>query len=66
VVVAQKQFAPLLAGIVLMHFAPGCSTKVRRPLLQAIAAYALVAPLVMALFAKWMGRSPASVARSQG
>jgi BASS family bile acid:Na+ symporter len=31
-VVAQKQFAPLLAGMALMHFAPGFSTKVRRPL----------------------------------
>jgi hypothetical protein len=31
-VVAEKQFAPLLAGMALMHFAPGFSTKVRRPL----------------------------------
>jgi predicted Na+-dependent transporter len=139
--------APLLAGMALMHFAPGFSTKVRRPLnvagnvvlpvvliaplikmgpalesvspwvaiaalalaagcvsaarllipsvptlafsnvnrhvglalllcgahfrnaqqmLPAIAAYAIAAPLVMALYAKWMGRSPTSMARSQG
>ena len=146
-VVAQKQFAPLLVGVALVHFAPGCSTKVRRPLnvagnavltvaliallikmgpallkavspwvviaalalaagcvsvtrllipsvptlafsnmnrhvglalllssahsrhaqnmLPAIAVYALVAPLVMAFFAKRMGRSPASMAPSQ-
>ena len=31
-VVAEKQFAPLLAGMALMHFASGFSTKVRRPL----------------------------------
>ena len=31
-VVTQKQFAPLLAGMALMHFVPGFSTKVRRPL----------------------------------
>lgn len=30
--VAEKQFAPLLAGMALMHFAPAFSTKVRRPL----------------------------------
>ncbi len=30
-VVAQKQFAPLLAGMALMRLAPGFSTKVRRP-----------------------------------
>ena len=145
-VVAEKQFAPLLAGMALMHFAPGFSTKVRRPLnvagnvvltvvliallikmgpalesvspwvaiaalalaagcvsaarvlipsvptlafsnvnrhvglalllsgahfrnaqnmLPAIAAYAIAAPLVMALYAKWMSRSPRSMAHSQ-
>jgi bile acid:Na+ symporter, BASS family len=31
-IVAQKQFAPLLAGMALMHFAPGFSAKIRRPL----------------------------------
>jgi predicted Na+-dependent transporter len=48
-VVAQKQFAPLLAGVVLMHFAPGCSTKVRRPLNVAgnvVLTVALIALLI--------------------
>jgi len=34
-------------------------------MLPAIAAYAIAAPLVMALYAKWMSRSPRSMARSQ-
>jgi BASS family bile acid:Na+ symporter len=31
-VVAEKQFAPLLLGLALMHFAPAFSTKARRPM----------------------------------
>jgi bile acid:Na+ symporter, BASS family len=31
-VVAEKQFVPLLAGMALIHFAPGFSTQVRRSL----------------------------------
>jgi len=47
--VAQKQFAPLLAGMALMHFAPGFSTKVRRPLNVAgnlVLTVALIALLI--------------------
>lgn len=32
VVVAKQQFAPLLVGMALMHFAPGFSAKLRQPL----------------------------------
>jgi hypothetical protein len=49
VVVAQKQFAPLLAGMALMHFAPGFSTKVCRPLNVAgnvVLTVALIALLI--------------------
>ena len=48
-VVAEKQFAPLLAGMALMHFAPGFSTKVRRPLNVAgnvVLTVALIALLI--------------------
>ena len=48
-IVAQKQFVPLLAGMALMHFAPGFSTKVRRPLNVAgnlVLTVALIALLI--------------------
>jgi BASS family bile acid:Na+ symporter len=61
-IVAQKQFAPLLAGMALMHFAPGFSAKMRRPLnvtgnlVLTIALIALLIKLGPALLAvsKWV------------
>jgi hypothetical protein len=44
----------------------GAHSRNAQHMLPAIAAYAFVAPLVIAIFAKRMGRSPASMARSQG
>jgi BASS family bile acid:Na+ symporter len=48
-IVAQKQFAPLLAGMALMHFAPGFSARICRPLNVAgnlVLTVALIALLI--------------------
>jgi bile acid:Na+ symporter, BASS family len=61
-IVAQKQFAPLLAGMALLHFAPVLAAKMRRPLNVAgnlVLTVALIAlliklgPVLMAV-SKWV------------
>jgi bile acid:Na+ symporter, BASS family len=71
-IVAQKQFAPLLAGMALMYFAPGFSAKTRRPLnitgnlvltVALIALLIKLGPTLMAV-SKWVAIAALAVAAS--
>ena len=49
-VIAKKQFAPLLVGMALMHFAPDFSRKMRRPV--NVAGNVLLTAALIALLVK--------------